>query len=164
MVLDNGYCKEGCERRVYFLCPHFPTSQCLWDGCVFSTLPVLGPSFSLVLPGLSLAPAGPRKGLGERGYLASHFVMSTMKKGKRDKYLNHFQLLVAFFSSFIAGWLCLFRTSDVGEEDFLLHLKRDPGFINSHCVENLKSVLGISTTLQPSLLRDIQLYVSSSRH
>ena len=87
--------------------------------------------------------------------------MSTMN---RDKYLNHSQLLVAFFSSFIAGWLCLFRTSDVGEEDFLLHLKRDPGFINSHCVENLKSVLGISTTLQPSLLKDIQLYVSFSRH
>jgi len=47
--------------------------------------------------------------------------------------------------------------SDIGEEDFLLHLEQDPGFTNPHCVENLKSVLGISCSLQPSLLKEIQL-------
>jgi len=49
------------------------------------------------------------------------------------------------------------RGSDIGEEDFLLHLEQDPGFTNPHCVENLKSVLGISCSLQPSLLKEIQL-------
>ena len=47
--------------------------------------------------------------------------------------------------------------SDIGEEDFLLHLEQDPGFTSPHCVENLKSVLGISCSLQPSLLKEIQL-------
>ena len=56
-------------------------------------------------------------------------------------------------------WLRSACTSDLGEEDFLLHLKQDPGFTNPHCVDNLKSVLGITTSFQPSLLRDTQLYV-----
>lgn len=41
--------------------------------------------------------------------------------------------------------------------DFLQQLEEDPGFCNPHCVENLKAVLGISSTVRPSLLREIQL-------
>ena len=53
--------------------------------------------------------------------------------------------------------------SFVPEHDFLSQLDDDPGFTNPQAVANLRDLLGLSSSgLRPTLIRDLQLLVSSS--